>query len=324
MSRKRREETFGDEILELFGRPVAVHRVFCAMTQSLHAGAMLSQAVYWTTVSQHPGKWFFKTQEEWWQEIYLTRYEQEAARKKLRALGFWREERRGIPAKIWFQLDIPLFMKYLMNYLKTTTNPSLQQNSKQGCSEKASKAAAKCRPITETTDRDYKQREKEGHKGVFVGQNKRKHAHATPLETYGDAVSWHDGTQWLGHFPRSLDPEPDPDLADAVHDILQAYYTSYVNRDTWVRGPLEHPLLKEAQLLRIERILRDALAILFAAGPCDPIALVDQFWGPKERGRKDGNVNVFATGGMLAQLAYECRYVQERDTTWNALKTLTD
>jgi len=172
------------------------------------------------------------------------------------------------------------------------------------------------------TTQEKKVREK--NKGVFVGHNGRKHAHTTPLATYGDAVSWHDGTQWLGHFPRPRDPEPDPDLADAVHDMLQAYYTSYVNRDTWVRGPLEHPLLKEWQLLRIESTLRRALAILFAAGPCDPIALVDQFWGYRERGRGDGNVNLFATPGMLAQLAYECRYIQKEDTTWQALIALTD
>jgi len=164
----------------------------------------------------------------------------------------------------------------------------------------------------------------EGYKGVFVGQNKRKHAHTTPLETYGDAVSRHDGTQWLGHFPRPRDPEPDPELADAVHDMLQAYYTSYANRDAAEDGPLAHPLLKEAQLLRIETILRDALAILFATGPCDPIALVDQFWGYREHGRKDGNVNVFATGGMLAQLAYECRYIEKEDPEWDALNALNN
>src|SRR5208337_2284104 len=50
--------------------------------------------------------WFYKTQEEWTDEICLSRCEQETARRVLRAFNFWHEVRRGVPAKLYFRLDL--------------------------------------------------------------------------------------------------------------------------------------------------------------------------------------------------------------------------
>ncbi|SRR6266498_2401667 len=93
-------------IEDLLDRPIAFHRCFAALAGSALAGLMLSQAVYWanrhTTVAR--GGWFWKTQAEWYEETFMTRSEQETARKRLRERGFIEERRRGVPAKIHYRV----------------------------------------------------------------------------------------------------------------------------------------------------------------------------------------------------------------------------
>ena len=92
--------------LDLLDRPIAFHRVFVTLTGSVDAGLMLSQAFYWSRRTQDPDGWFYKTQAEWEEETALKRHEQERARKALRDTTFWQEKRRGLPAKLYFRVDL--------------------------------------------------------------------------------------------------------------------------------------------------------------------------------------------------------------------------
>ncbi|HUL00945.1 MAG TPA: hypothetical protein VLX29_08830 [Nitrospirota bacterium] len=99
---------------ETLDRPIAFHPVFVDVTGSITAGLLLSQAVYWTKrVSQ--GDWFYKTMKQWKEETRLSRHEQENARKILRQFSFWHEERRGVPAKMYFRVDIPALYNELLH-----------------------------------------------------------------------------------------------------------------------------------------------------------------------------------------------------------------
>lgn len=93
-------------VLKLLSRPIAFHRCLVSLTDSVLAALMLSQAVYWSERTQDPAGWFFKTQEDWTLETGLSRREQETAREILRKSGFWSEERRGLPAKLYYQIDL--------------------------------------------------------------------------------------------------------------------------------------------------------------------------------------------------------------------------
>ena len=46
------------------------------------------------------------TQIEWERETGLTRSEQETARRKLRDLGYLEERRRGLPAKLYYRVNM--------------------------------------------------------------------------------------------------------------------------------------------------------------------------------------------------------------------------
>lgn len=99
--------------LNIFDRPIAFYPCFVTLTGSIHAGLMLSQAFYWSKRTKNPDGWFYKTQDDWTKETCLSRREQQTARKHLRAAKFWQEERRGMPAKIHFRLDLDLLEEAL-------------------------------------------------------------------------------------------------------------------------------------------------------------------------------------------------------------------
>lgn len=96
------------DVLSLLDRPIAYHRVFVTLTGSVTAAVLLSQAVYWSRRTGENGGWFWKTAADWTEETGLTRREQETARAILRELGIWQEEKRGIPARLWFFLSLPV------------------------------------------------------------------------------------------------------------------------------------------------------------------------------------------------------------------------
>jgi hypothetical protein len=92
----------------LLGRCIAFHARLVALTGSVKAALMLSQAIYWTRrgrdVRQHGG-WFFKTMEQWHEETGLSRHEQAHARATLRGLHLIDECKRGLPARLFYRVD---------------------------------------------------------------------------------------------------------------------------------------------------------------------------------------------------------------------------
>ena len=95
-----------DILVEVLAKPIAYQRIFKKITGRATAAIMLSQAWYWMPRTNDAEGWFWKTQEEWEEETGLTRDEQETARKRLKELGFMSEERRGLPARMYYKVEI--------------------------------------------------------------------------------------------------------------------------------------------------------------------------------------------------------------------------
>jgi hypothetical protein len=116
-----------DRLLDLLDRPIAFHRVFVELTGSVTAALMLSQALYWTRIKRRDdpgsGGWFYKTQAEWEEETGMGRSEQETARKRLRQTPFWQEQRRGIPAMLYFRIDLAELAEALLTQSPKTGKP---------------------------------------------------------------------------------------------------------------------------------------------------------------------------------------------------------
>lgn len=90
----------------IFSKPIAFHPTLAKLSGGAVSGLMLSQACYWSdTLPEERGGWFFKTRDQWQEETQLTRWEQERARKDLCRKKYLQEERRGVPAKLWYRVN---------------------------------------------------------------------------------------------------------------------------------------------------------------------------------------------------------------------------
>lgn len=96
----------------ILDRTVAFHPVFVDLTGSVAAALLLSQSVYWQNRASGDG-WWWKTAAEWQEETRLSRHEQDSARRLLRRHPWWAEDRRGVPAKNYFRVDLDLLLEAL-------------------------------------------------------------------------------------------------------------------------------------------------------------------------------------------------------------------
>jgi len=144
-------------LIDLLGSPIAYHRVFRAITGNTVAAIMLSQALYWQRIVDKGkgGKegWWYKSAAEWEEELGLGRSEQETARKVLTASGFLATARRGVPARMWYRLDLDVLEEKLEAYQQNAEfrQTGLPEFSKQVCRNTAGKFAGVQQTISEIT-----------------------------------------------------------------------------------------------------------------------------------------------------------------------------
>jgi len=135
------------QLQEIAGDAVAFYPAFRKVL-GLNAAAtqFLSQAVYWT--ERTDDGWFYKTTEEWNEELGLTLEEVKGARKKLKSIGMLSEQRKGIPAKLYYKVDTDELLAVLSGE-KPLTVPV--KTPELVVVKPTTSAVEKPRSITETT-----------------------------------------------------------------------------------------------------------------------------------------------------------------------------
>lgn len=94
-------------------RLIGYNPMIAKVLGSVTAGVLLAQLMYWSeTMTEAAMKkghefdgWFYKTGQDLYNETGLSRYEQETARRRLRNLGIIQEERKGLPARLYYQVN---------------------------------------------------------------------------------------------------------------------------------------------------------------------------------------------------------------------------
>jgi hypothetical protein len=86
-------------------RPIAYHPILAKVCGSVTAALFLSQIAYWSDKGHSSDGWIWKTREEMTDETGLSRREQESARRILSDLKILQQARRGVPARMWYQID---------------------------------------------------------------------------------------------------------------------------------------------------------------------------------------------------------------------------
>lgn len=106
-------------IYDLLDRPIAYHRVLAEIAGSASGGVFLSQAIYWARRATLPDGWFYKTSDQWFEETYLSRREQETVRRRLTAINILQEEKRGVPAKLHYRVNESELERYVLQRYDT-------------------------------------------------------------------------------------------------------------------------------------------------------------------------------------------------------------
>jgi len=121
-TKREKKENVPTELLHLLDAPIAVSRILVLLTDSFPAGVMLGQCLYWQQRTRHEEGWFYKSRDEWQEEITLSRGEQERARKLLKSRGILNEKRCGMPSRTWYKIDLFELQNQLIDYHKTHVN----------------------------------------------------------------------------------------------------------------------------------------------------------------------------------------------------------
>ena len=109
----------GKILLEAFSeRPIAYYPIYAKFCNSVTAGILLSQLMYWN--KKMDGKEFYKTDEELKTELYLGQYELAGAKEKLKALKIISVTRKGVPAKTYYNINTDILIGNITSYLETT------------------------------------------------------------------------------------------------------------------------------------------------------------------------------------------------------------
>jgi len=118
-----KKEDLKNIILNLVQERTVAYRVdFAKCFGGMHAGLFLSQLFYWSDKGKTD--WIYKTQAEWLEEIGMTRYEQETARKRLKESEVIEEDFKGSPPKLHYRINYDIFISKLNSYYSTCGKPT--------------------------------------------------------------------------------------------------------------------------------------------------------------------------------------------------------
>ena len=206
-------------IAEILDRPIAFQRPFVALGAGITGALMLSQAVYWARRGSDVQGWFFKTQMEWEEETGLRRAEQETARKRLVTLGVLEEDRKGIPAKLYYRVNFEK-LESLLTQLST---------SKQDCWNPANKDAEN--EQTGSLDSSTPDCEIPANRPAGKSQTKlRKTTTETTAETTSDISSTTAVAAVAGISAAAQDAERKEAFAALCRETWEAYANAYFTR----------------------------------------------------------------------------------------------
>jgi hypothetical protein len=110
---------------------LTIPRPFIQMTGDHVCALFLSQIIYWSERTSDPEGWFYKTHEEWAEELCLTAYQVRRATEKLATLGVESKVRKlkGQGPKLHYRLNDDVFTRAFLKYLNNKES-SLLSDSK--------------------------------------------------------------------------------------------------------------------------------------------------------------------------------------------------
>jgi len=137
-------------LMALNERPVVIYPAYRRLVGgSWVAAAVLGQLLYWWQAVG--GREFFKTDQELMEELELTEKQMRAAKERIRELPFIRIERRGMPAKTYYDIDAEKLMEALAEVASGGQTSSAQKGESRPAQKGGTSSALLVRTNTEKT-----------------------------------------------------------------------------------------------------------------------------------------------------------------------------
>jgi hypothetical protein len=154
----------------LSDRPIAFHPELARAFGGINEALFFQQIAYWSDKGNDP-EWIYKSQVELEHETCLSAYQQKQARDRLKRLGVLEDERRGVPARLYYRINWDATFRFLETAnLDQGTEPRFQETANLDSEEPASKDAGNLRSISESTQRVLPESLFESSKGTSLAK----------------------------------------------------------------------------------------------------------------------------------------------------------
>ena len=147
---------------------------------NLAAGIMLSQALYWSGVTDDPEGWFYKSATDWQRETTITRAQQQHARAILCNTPFWKEKLKGQPATLRYRIDFEQLRQAVIQFEQNQQSRFAKSANLDSAKQRNKKRRNAQTSLLESGD-SYKEAE------ITSESTDRKQIPPTPLFKGGDA-----------------------------------------------------------------------------------------------------------------------------------------
>jgi hypothetical protein len=111
---------------------IGVPRVYVRLMNSLEGGVFLSQLIFWSDKGGREDGWFYKTYQEWWDDINLSEYEVRKWAKVLVKQGVLETKvmrANGSPT-VHYRLDMAKFSEWILKFLRNENEKSQEPKAK--------------------------------------------------------------------------------------------------------------------------------------------------------------------------------------------------
>lgn len=141
----------------LSDRPIAFHPMMARVLGGINEALFFQQIAYWSDKGSDPD-WIYKSQVELESETTLSEYQQVQARKKLKALGVLQDERRGVPARLYYRVNWDALFQLLESRSEETGNLDsepvrFRETANLDSDELVGMIPGNSEPLTESTQR---------------------------------------------------------------------------------------------------------------------------------------------------------------------------
>jgi hypothetical protein len=138
----------------LSDRPIAFHPALARVLGGINEALFFQQIAYWSDKGDDP-EWIYKSQVELEEETCLSSYQQKQARDRLKRLGVLEDERRGVPARLYYRIRWGAIFRLLeTGNLDSGPHSRFQETANLDSEEPGDLPTRNSQSISETTQRE--------------------------------------------------------------------------------------------------------------------------------------------------------------------------